>query len=1456
MKNKNNSEKENKKDNSFKFQLYSYLNYIYNLFFSFILALLTNLYLISKCNISFIIYIFDYLNFILNNRIKKRNSNNYNDKFIPKYYSKNNKIDYSSKVNIKYKKDYSNFNKKYFILLLNGINYIKRPKNIIVKQIMNKNKYKKSLFYYFSLFIFIINIKILYAYQEINITINGTGKQQIVFNNVTYYNYKPNKILINGNLQNYTDFYVYNLNKSINIITMRWDNKLISCNRMFYKLNNITDINFSNFNTSSVKDMQYMFDGCTSLVSLNLNNFDTSHVENMKAMLSDLYSIKFLDLSNFNTSSVKDMQYMFYGCTSLVSLNLNNFDTSHVEDMYSMFYNLISLTFLDLSNFNTSSVKDMGYMFYGCTSLVSLNLDNFDTSHVEDMRSMFYDVNSLTFLNLSNFNTSSVKNMRYMFDGCTSLISLNLDNFDTSHVKNMSSMFDTVNSLKFLDLSNFNTSSVKDMGYMFYGCTSLVSLNLDNFDTSHVENMRSMFSSVNSLKFLNLSNFNTSSVKNMRYMFDGCTSLVSLNLNNFDTSHVTSFYSMFYNCTSLIYLNLNSFIINKTAEIYYILSETSKNLLLCYDKNTASDLSSYSNKCNSNCFQNEFKLIIDKRICVDKCNNGDGFNYEYKNICFQTCEEISEYLYGNSEYEIYYNYDKTKCIDEVPDGYFLNDSNKKTIDKCNIKCKTCNKESNIKDLCLSCNIKNKYYPILNNNSNINSFIDCFNKTPSGYIFDNFSLSYKPCYPSCKECRKIGDNYNHQCLECIDNYYLNNQSCYKKCLYYFYFNDLHIHQCTEEEKCPDNKTKLIEEKGECTDDCSKDDLYKFEYNNKCYNYYITQESTDASESEKLIIDNYVDEGIIVYEDNGINIEYMRNKLNNSYIKEKELEEIKNGNELILLENNELRISLITSDIKVNQNKNKSIINLRECENKLKDFYNISKNESLLILKVEVIKKDMKKPRIEYEVYYPSNENRLYKLDLNLCEDVYITISNPMKLYDKNIDKYNSSSDFYKDVCYTYTTEKGTDITLNDRKEEYVNNDLDPCEENCNFTEYDYENCLALCSCEVKKIIRKYSEININKSLLYKSFTDIDNIINLNVMKCYKQLFSKNGILYNIGFYIILFIAIFLLIATFIFYWKEDQNMKNIDKISNNSKSENSNKNCDKIEKIKQLGKNYKIKIKKKKMNIENNNFSVDVVQTRNNINQDIIKDLEENSKSIIELKDKTNEINSSEYNIYELNNLEYSDALKEDKRKFFQYYSSILKEKHILFFSFCKKDNFNSRIIKIFLFFYSFVIFFFVNTLFFNDSTMHKIYLDIGLYNLAYQLSQILYSLLISTVLNILIRKLALTEKNIIDLTGTEEQIKNRKKKLIKFLFYKYIIFFIISFCLLLLFWYYISCFCAIYNNTQIHLITDTAISFGLSMVYPLFIYLLAGILRMFTLKGMPSENKKYLYYWSYIIQSF
>ena len=50
-------------------------------------------------------------------------------------------------------------------------------------------------------------------------------------------------------------------------------------------------------------------------------------------MFYNCSSLSNLDLSNFNTKTVKNMGYMFYGCNKLSSLNLSNFITDKVTNM-------------------------------------------------------------------------------------------------------------------------------------------------------------------------------------------------------------------------------------------------------------------------------------------------------------------------------------------------------------------------------------------------------------------------------------------------------------------------------------------------------------------------------------------------------------------------------------------------------------------------------------------------------------------------------------------------------------------------------------------------------------------------------------------------------------------------------------------------------------------------------------------------------------------------------------------------------------------------------------------------------------------------------------------------------------------------------------------------------------------------------------------------------------------
>ena len=244
-----------------------------------------------------------------------------------------------------------------------------------------------------------------------------------------------------------------------------------------------------------------------SEIEIYIFNYTTSLEKFFSKEIDDkVQYIKTLNFSNFKTSLVKNMNSMFYGCSLLESLDLSVFDTSSVNDTNSMFYGCSSLESLDLSNFKTSLVTDMNSMFYGCSSLVSLDLSKFVTSSVNDMSSMFYGCSSLESLDLSNFNTSLVRDMASMFYNCSSLELLDFSNFTTSLVTNMNSMFYGCSSLKFLDLSNFNTSLVSDMASMFYNCSSLELLDINSFNISNVTSTDNIFDGLNHLQFINLYN--------------------------------------------------------------------------------------------------------------------------------------------------------------------------------------------------------------------------------------------------------------------------------------------------------------------------------------------------------------------------------------------------------------------------------------------------------------------------------------------------------------------------------------------------------------------------------------------------------------------------------------------------------------------------------------------------------------------------------------------------------------------------------------------------------------------------------------------------------------------------------------------------------------------------------------------------------------------------------------
>ena len=196
-------------------------------------------------------------------------------------------------------------------------------------------------------------------------------------------------------------------------------------------------------------------------------------------------------------------------------------------------------------------------------------------------------------------------------------------------------------------------------------------------------------------------------------------------------------------------------------------------------------------------------------------------------------------------------------------------------------------------------------------------------------------------------------------------------------------------------------------------------------------------------------------------------------------------------------------------------NVTTIDLSNCATKLKDEYNISKNDSLNILMVDKLEDYIHK--IEYEVYYNFSLNNLTKLNLTSCEGIRIDISFPRDIPKNEIDKYNKSSGFYNDICYTFTSNSGTDESLNDRKNEYKLNNLSICEEDCDFSSYNEKSKKVICSCFTKLNMPLISDIKVDKNKLFSNFKDIRNVGNFKMLSCIRLFFNKSNIFIYIVFY---------------------------------------------------------------------------------------------------------------------------------------------------------------------------------------------------------------------------------------------------------------------------------------------------------------------------------------------------
>ena len=185
---------------------------------------------------------------------------------------------------------------------------------------------------------------------------------------------------------------------------------------LFAGMKNLTQINFNGVvDTSGVKYMDHMFQGCEKLEEIDLSGFNTANVVDMTAMFYGCKRLYELDLSGFDTSRVKSMKHMFTSCHNLEALDLSAFRTPALTDMKAMFDSCRMLETVDMRHFNTAKVTDMSNLFGGCASLTEADLSSFDTAKVQNMNAMFAGCKSLTFLDLSGFTSKRLLSTTKMF---------------------------------------------------------------------------------------------------------------------------------------------------------------------------------------------------------------------------------------------------------------------------------------------------------------------------------------------------------------------------------------------------------------------------------------------------------------------------------------------------------------------------------------------------------------------------------------------------------------------------------------------------------------------------------------------------------------------------------------------------------------------------------------------------------------------------------------------------------------------------------------------------------------------------------------------------------------------------------------------------------------------------------------------------------------------------------
>ena len=615
----------------------------------------------------------------------------------------------------------------------------------------------------------------------------------------------------------------------------------------------------------------------------------------------------------------------------------------------------------------------------------------------------------------------------------------------------------------------------------------------------------------------------------------------------------------------------------------------------------------------------------------------------------------------------------------------------------------------------------------------------------------------------------------------------------------------------------------------------------------------------------------------------------------------------------------RVSNTLNEMKdFNSSNGLSLLDLGECEALLKAENNIPAESELIILKKEKIDNDPSEKDVIFEIYDPITYKKLnLSICDNIPFDLYVPmeLSEDLEqkyynLVEQGFNPFDLGDKFYREICTPYKSENGTDVLLDDREEffYYPLAEQMVCQNNCQYSSYSADTKYMKCECGNNKTAVTLNIKHLSKENIAQSFLSTFRSTNYKVMRCYNLVFNLKIFFRNYGSMIIfLFFVVYILfmihycrkdiyplrieISKIIFNPSQNEIMEEYNKFAINQYEKPKIK--DKGKQSMKMNKNKKVQNPPKKQagkKITNSTrpgsnspdskilvFSKGIYSNSKKkttsihkkeydiIKKDIMTEKNiltpyENKSSVNNLKNRVETEIKVENNLdnFELNNLDYDEACELDKRGFCKTYWSVLMREHLFIFTFLACNDYNLFYIKIERFLTLACIEMSVNGLFFVHESMHRKYVEGEDFTFVQKLPQLLFTWFASNIIEVILCYMGITDTFIYEIKALPKS-DNRGEKIINIIDKmknRLICFFIFTFLLFLFNWYFISAFCAVYQNTQIIFLRDSGISFLVSIIDPFLIYGGTTLLRYISLTRCCKKKLGCVYKLSDLIPIF